>query len=63
MCLRSSSDSKLYGKEVKTEKILKSGPSIADYDYFKIVMVELATSEILWQASKVSVQTKAAKCR
>ncbi|MCX5604440.1 hypothetical protein AB0H92_31365 [Streptomyces phaeochromogenes] len=55
--------SKFYGKEVKTEKILKSKPSIADFDYFKIVMVKFPTGEGLWQASKVFVETKAEKCR
>ncbi|TLS41971.1 hypothetical protein FE633_33385 [Streptomyces montanus] len=55
--------SKFYGKEVKTGKVLKSTPSIADFDYFKIVMVKSPTSEGLWQASKVFVETKAEKCR
>ncbi|MER7897399.1 hypothetical protein ABTX62_15090 [Streptomyces sp. NPDC096046] len=55
--------SKFYGKEVKTEKILKSKPSIADFDYFKIVMVKFPTGEGLWQASKVFVEAKAAKCQ
>ncbi|MFG2964527.1 hypothetical protein ACGFZS_14730 [Streptomyces sp. NPDC048288] len=55
--------SKFYGKVVKTGKILKSEPSIADYDYFKIIMVKLPTSDGLWQASKVFVEAKAAKCR
>ncbi|MCX4558710.1 hypothetical protein OHA02_21260 [Streptomyces phaeochromogenes] len=55
--------SKFYGKEIKTEKILKSKPSIADFDYFKIVMVKFPTGEGLWQASKVFVETKAEKCR
>ncbi|MFK0154906.1 hypothetical protein ACIQVK_22850 [Streptomyces sp. NPDC090493] len=55
--------SKFYGKEVKSGKVLKTEPSIADYDYFKIIMVKLPTSEGLWQASKVFVEGKAAKCR
>ncbi|MFB7929348.1 MULTISPECIES: hypothetical protein [Streptomyces] len=55
--------SKFYGKEVKTEKVLKSKPSIADFDYFKIVMVKFPTGDDLWQASKVFVETKAEKCR
>jgi hypothetical protein len=55
--------SKFYGKEVKTGKILKSKPSIADYDYFKIIMVKYPTDEALWQASKVYVEGKAAKCQ
>ncbi len=55
--------SKFYGKEVKTGKVLKTEPSLADYDYFKIIMVKLPTADDLWQASKVYVQTKAAKCQ
>ncbi|GGS88800.1 hypothetical protein [Streptomyces violaceus] len=55
--------SKFYGKEVKTEKVLKSKPSIADFDYFKIVMVKFPTGDGLWQASKVFVESKAEKCR
>jgi hypothetical protein len=55
--------SKFYGKEVKTGKVLKSEPSIADYDHFKIIMVKVPTGDALWQASKVFVETKAEQCR
>ncbi|CAM5444756.1 hypothetical protein [Streptomyces parvulus] len=55
--------SKFYGKEVETQKVLKSEPSIADYDHFRIVMTKYPTSENLWQASKVFVETKAEQCR
>ncbi|WP_409470332.1 hypothetical protein [Streptomyces sp. HC307] len=55
--------SKFYSKEVKTGKILKGTPSITDFDYFKIIMVKLPTGDALWQASKVYVETKAAKCQ
>ncbi|MCF2128607.1 hypothetical protein L1I79_19510 [Strepomyces sp. STD 3.1] len=54
---------KFYGKEVKTEKILKTDPSIEDFDYYKIIMVKSPTTDDLWQASKVFVETKAAKCQ
>ncbi|MDX2542551.1 hypothetical protein ACOT81_18875 [Streptomyces sp. WI04-05B] len=54
---------KFYSKEVKTGKILKGAPSITDFDYFKIIMVKLATGDSLWQASKVYVEAKAAKCQ
>ncbi|MFE8960204.1 hypothetical protein [Streptomyces iakyrus] len=54
---------KFYGKEIKTKKILTTKPSIEDFDYFKIVMVEVPTGESLWQASKVFVETSAEKCR
>ncbi|MET9733894.1 hypothetical protein ABZZ79_25540 [Streptomyces sp. NPDC006458] len=52
-----------YGKEIKTDKVLKTEPSIADFDYYKIIMVKFPTSDELWQASKVFVETKAAKCQ
>ncbi|MFF7483976.1 hypothetical protein ACFZBC_00585 [Streptomyces luteogriseus] len=52
-----------YGREIKTKKILRTKPSIEDFDYFKIVMVKFPTRTDLWQASKVFVETKAAKCR
>ncbi|MFH9062357.1 hypothetical protein ACH4GM_14215 [Streptomyces coeruleorubidus] len=55
--------SKFYGKEVKTEKVLRSKPSIADFDYFKVVMVKFPTGDGLWQASKVFVEAKAEKCQ
>ncbi|MFE2357160.1 hypothetical protein [Streptomyces parvulus] len=54
---------KFYGKEIKTDKILKTEPSIEDFDYYKIIMVKYPTGESLWQASKVFVETKAAKCQ
>ncbi|WP_328495776.1 hypothetical protein OHS59_25850 [Streptomyces sp. NBC_00414] len=55
--------SKFYGEEIKTKKILTTEPSISDFDHFKIVMVKFSTVEDLRQASKVFVETKAAKCR
>jgi hypothetical protein len=55
--------SKFYGKEVKTGKVLKTKPSLKDFGYYKIVMVKFPTGEDLWQASKVFVETEAAKCR
>ncbi|MFG2964526.1 hypothetical protein ACGFZS_14725 [Streptomyces sp. NPDC048288] len=58
-----SDSSKFYGKETKSGKVLKTDPSIKDFDYFKIIMVKLPTNDGLWQASKVYVEAKAAKCR
>ncbi|TGB08399.1 hypothetical protein [Streptomyces sp. MZ04] len=55
--------SKFYGKEIKTKKILKTKKSIADFDYYKIIMVKHPTGKGLWQASKVFVETKAEKCQ
>ena len=55
--------SKFYGKEVKTGKVLKTDPSPKDFGYYRIVMVKLPTSDGLWQASKVFVETAAEKCQ
>ncbi|MFE1798312.1 hypothetical protein ACFW9L_19420 [Streptomyces sp. NPDC059517] len=55
--------SKFFGKEIRTKKILTTEPSISDFDHFKIIMVKFPTRDGLWQASKVFVETKAAKCR
>ncbi|MGC5565618.1 hypothetical protein ACPYPG_22640 [Streptomyces sp. FR-108] len=54
---------KFYSEEVKTGKVLKTKPSIDGFDYFKIIMVKFPTGDGLWQASKVLVETKAAKCQ
>ncbi|MFH8468750.1 hypothetical protein [Streptomyces sp. NPDC017991] len=58
-----SDASKFYGKEVKTGKVLKTEASPKDFGYYKIIMVKYPTSDGLWQASKVFVETKAAKCQ
>ncbi|MEU0445511.1 hypothetical protein [Streptomyces tendae] len=55
--------SKFYSKEVKTGKVLKGTPSITDFDYFKIIMTKYPAGDGMWQASKVFVETKAAKCQ
>ncbi|CAL9544149.1 hypothetical protein [Streptomyces sp. enrichment culture] len=55
--------SRFYGKEIKTNKVLTTEPSIEDFDYFKLIMGKYPTAEGMWQASKVFVETKAAKCR
>ncbi|MEV5435236.1 hypothetical protein AB0K80_04275 [Streptomyces sp. NPDC052682] len=54
---------KFYSEEVKTGKVMKGTPSISDFDYFRLIMVKLPTGDDPWQASKVYVEGKAAKCR
>ncbi|MFF0648628.1 hypothetical protein ACFYVV_34055 [Streptomyces tendae] len=54
---------KFYGKEVKTGKVLKSEPSLKDFNYYKIIMTKYPTGDGLWQASKVFVETEAKKCQ
>ncbi|MET9253181.1 hypothetical protein [Streptomyces sp. NPDC003717] len=55
--------SKFYGKEIKTGKVLTTEPSIKDFDHFEVIMTKYPTGEGLWQATKVFVEEKAAKCR
>lgn len=55
--------SMFYGKEIESKKILKTEPSLKDFDYFEVVMVKHPTGKDLWQASKVFVKAKAMKCR
>ncbi|MFG3075286.1 hypothetical protein [Streptomyces sp. NPDC048225] len=55
--------SKFYGKEVKTGKVLKSQPSITDFDHFEIIMLKYPTADDLWQASEVFVEAKAKQCQ
>ncbi|MFF8642487.1 hypothetical protein [Streptomyces sp. NPDC015345] len=54
---------KYFGKEIKTGKVLKTKPSIKDFDHYKLIMTKLPTGNGLWQASKVFVETEAGQCR
>ncbi|QCB23970.1 hypothetical protein [Streptomyces sp. SS52] len=54
---------KFYGKEIKTGKVLKSEPSLKDFNYYKVIMTKYPTSKGLWQASQVFVETEAEKCQ
>ncbi|MFF3345470.1 hypothetical protein [Streptomyces sp. NPDC002779] len=58
-----SDASKFYGKEVTTGKALKTEPSLKDFGHYKIIMVKVPTSDGLWQASKVFVETEAEQCQ
>jgi hypothetical protein len=58
-----SDASKFYGKEVTTGKVLKTEPSLKDFGRYKIIMVKVPTSDGLWQASKVFVETEAEQCQ
>ncbi|MFD9861982.1 hypothetical protein [Streptomyces alboflavus] len=55
--------SKFYGKDVKTGKVQKTKPSVADFDHFRIIMVKYPTGKERWQASKVFVEEKAEQCQ
>jgi hypothetical protein len=56
-------DSKFYGKEVKTGKVLKTSPSDKDYYLFEIVMKASEEAEGLWVADAVEVQREATQCK
>ncbi|MFJ9565615.1 hypothetical protein ACIRQQ_36950 [Streptomyces fuscichromogenes] len=56
-------DSKFYGKEVKSKKILKTSPSDKDYYYFQIVMTASQEAKGLWTAGDIEVQTEATQCK
>ncbi|MEV5955602.1 hypothetical protein AB0M11_17830 [Streptomyces sp. NPDC051987] len=56
-------DSKFYGKEVKSRKILKTSPSDKDYYYFEIVMTASQEAQGLWTAADIEVQTEATQCK
>ncbi|WP_326721318.1 hypothetical protein OHT59_19640 [Streptomyces sp. NBC_00243] len=56
-------DSKFYGKEVKSGKVLKTEPSDKDYYFFEIVMTTSKDAEGLWTAEAVQVQKEATQCK
>ncbi|WAX78597.1 hypothetical protein [Streptomyces sp. KMM 9044] len=56
-------DSKFYGKEVKTKKVLKTEPSDKDYYFFEIVMTTSKDTPGLWSAESIEVQTEATQCK
>ncbi|MFF5143916.1 hypothetical protein ACFY6U_30000 [Streptomyces sp. NPDC013157] len=56
-------DSKFYGKEVKSKKVLKTSPSDKDYYYFEIVMTASQEVRGLWTAEDVEVQSEATQCK
>ncbi|MXM62456.1 hypothetical protein GR925_03070 [Streptomyces sp. HUCO-GS316] len=56
-------DSKFYGKEVKSKKVLKTKPSDKDYYFFEIVMAASKEAKGLWTAEAVEVQREATQCK
>ncbi|MDX3418759.1 hypothetical protein ACWDUG_00145 [Streptomyces cellulosae] len=56
-------DSKFYGKEVKTQKVLKTEPSDKDYYFFEIVMTASKDAKGLWTAETIEVQEEATQCK
>lgn len=56
-------DSRFYGKEVKSKKILKTKPSDKDYYFFEIVMTASKETKGLWIAEAIEVQKEATQCK
>ncbi|MEV0121100.1 hypothetical protein AB0I16_05995 [Streptomyces sp. NPDC050703] len=54
---------KLYSKEVKTEKVHHTEPSLSDYYSWQVLMKPSKNAEGLWRAQKVQVKEKAQECR
>ncbi|MCM2421473.1 hypothetical protein [Streptomyces sp. RKAG293] len=54
---------KMYGREVKTGKVLYTQPSDKDFSYYSIIMTKLPTSPELWQAKSIDVKGKATQCK
>ncbi|WP_432093725.1 hypothetical protein [Streptomyces sp. bgisy100] len=54
--------SKLYGREVKTKKVLRTKESDKDYSVFELVM-ERAPEENLWRAKSIEVKGEATQCK
>ncbi|MFH8368633.1 hypothetical protein [Streptomyces sp. NPDC018031] len=54
--------SQMFGKEVKSGKILRTEPSDKDYYYFEVTMVPVAKSTV-WQANSITVNGEATQCK
>ncbi|MCZ4120108.1 hypothetical protein [Streptomyces sp. H39-S7] len=54
---------KMYGREVKTGKVLYTQPSDKDLSYYSVIMTKLPTSPELWQAKSIDVKGKATQCK
>lgn len=54
---------KMYGREVKTGKVLYTQPSDKDLSYYSIIMTKLPTGPELWQAKSIDVKGKATQCK
>ncbi|MET9758667.1 hypothetical protein ABZ016_06370 [Streptomyces sp. NPDC006372] len=54
--------SKVYGKEVKTEKVHRTKESLASYQKFTLLMTSVKGNPV-WRAQQVTVEGKAEACR
>ncbi|MCX4882848.1 hypothetical protein [Streptomyces sp. NBC_00847] len=54
---------KFYGKEIKTEKILYTKPSLKDYQTFRLTMIPPSGSSKVWKTRNIEVIGKAKECQ
>ncbi|MET8011478.1 hypothetical protein ABZU86_10280 [Streptomyces sp. NPDC005271] len=54
--------SKLYGKEVKTNKVLRTKPSDKSYSFYQLALKRIP-KEDLWQTESIDVQEGAVQCK
>nr|WP_202510341.1 hypothetical protein [Streptomyces sp. SID5643] len=54
--------SKVFGKEVKSEKVHRTKESLASYQKFTLLMTSVKDNPV-WRAQRVTVEGKAAECR
>ncbi|MGV2917855.1 hypothetical protein [Streptomyces alfalfae] len=58
-----TNDNKLFGKEVKGGKVLRTEPSLKDYSYWQISMSAAKNTKGLWRADLVKVESEAQQCQ
>lgn len=57
-----TNDNKLFGKEVKSEKVLRTKPSIKDYSSWQISMTASKKTKGLWRADLIKVEGESQQC-
>lgn len=55
--------SKFYGKNVKTNKIKYTEPSLDDYQEFRLLMKPPQASQKIWKVLQIEVQGRVKGCR
>ena len=58
-----TNDNKLFGKEVKSEKVLRTKPSVKDYSLWQISMKASKNTKGLWRANLIKVESEAQQCQ
>ncbi|MEU5957300.1 hypothetical protein [Streptomyces sp. NPDC047525] len=57
-----TNDNKLFGKEVKSKKVLRTKPSIKDYSSWQISMTASTKTKGLWRADLIKVEGESQEC-